>query len=140
MTGQTVHHHAGPADGYPLFTDLAMTTSVFKPGKSLQFMPAAWNPDGENWVDYGLGDFLKSAGNAPEVYEPEMGKFKVPTLRNVDLRPSEDFVKPYGHNGYFKSLEDIVFFYHWRAMMDSMADGWRHGCDGMADVSRFGSG
>ena len=53
----------------------------------------------------------------------ELGKFKVPTLRNVDLRPSEDAVKAYGHNGYFKSLEDIVFFYHWRAH-----DGWRlHG-------------
>jgi cytochrome c peroxidase len=80
-------------------------------------MPPAWNPDGENWVDYGLGAYLKSAGYSPEVYEPEMGKFKVPTLRNVDLRPSDGFVKAYGHNGYFKSLEDIVFFYHWRAMM-----------------------
>ena len=57
-----------------------------------------------------------------------MGKFKVPTLRNVDLRPSEDFVKAYGHNGYFKSLDDIVFFYHWRGMMDMRRlHGWRHG-------------
>jgi cytochrome c peroxidase len=71
------------------------------------------------WVDYGLGGYLKSAGYGPEVYETELGKVKVPTLRNVDLRPSEDFVKAYGHNGYFKSLEDIVFFYHWRGMMDS---------------------
>ena len=58
-----------------------------------------------------------------------MGKFKVPTLRNVDLRPAPDLVKAYGHNGYFKSLEDIVFFYHWRAMMDGgCMDG---GCGGM---------
>jgi cytochrome c peroxidase len=82
-------------------------------------MPAAWNPEGENWVDYGLGGFLKSAGYEPDVYEPEMGKVKVPTLRNVDLRPTEDIVKAYGHNGYFKSLDDIVLFYHWRAMMDN---------------------
>jgi len=38
----------------------------------------------------------------------------VPTLRNVDLRPSDGFVKAYGHNGYFKSLEEIVHFYNTR--------------------------
>jgi cytochrome c peroxidase len=112
---------SGPA-GYPLFTDFGYDNiGVPKnPDNPFYSMPAAWNPDGENWVDYGLGGYLKSAGYAPEVYESEMGKHKVPTLRNVDLRPSEDFVKAYGHNGYFKSLEDIVFFYHWRACMGGM--------------------
>ena len=43
-----------------------------------------------------------------------MGKFKVPTLRNVDLRPAPDFVKAYGHNGYFKTLKGIVHFYNTR--------------------------
>ena len=38
----------------------------------------------------------------------------MPTLRNVDLRPSADFVKAFGHNGYFKSLEAIVHFYNTR--------------------------
>jgi hypothetical protein len=38
----------------------------------------------------------------------------VPTLRNVDRRPSSDFVKAYGHNGYFKSLKAIVHFYNTR--------------------------
>ena len=47
-------------------------------------MPAAWNPDGASWVDTGLGGFLKSAGYATGSYEPEVGKVKVPTLRNVD--------------------------------------------------------
>jgi len=123
---------AGP-DGYPLFTDFGYDNiGVPKnPDNPFYSMPPAWNPDGENWVDYGLGDFLKSAGYPPEEYEPEMGKHKVPTLRNVDLRPSEDFVKAYGHNGYFKSLEDIVFFYHWRAMMDSGCGGMGGGCGGM---------
>jgi len=123
---------AGP-DGYPLFTDFGYDNiGVPKnPDNPFYSMPEAWNPDGENWVDYGLGDFLKSAGYPPEEYEPEMGKHKVPTLRNVDLRPSEDFVKAYGHNGYFKSLEDIVFFYHWRAMMDSGCGGMGGGCGGM---------
>jgi cytochrome c peroxidase len=41
----------------------------------------------------------------------------VPTVRNVDRRPSGALVKAYGHNGYFKSLDDIVMFYHWRGMM-----------------------
>ena len=48
------------------------------------------------------------------MYEAEWGKQKVPTLRNVDLRPSPDFVKVYGHNGFFKSLKDIVHFYNTR--------------------------
>jgi cytochrome c peroxidase len=131
----------GP-DGYPLFTDFGYDNiGVPKnPDNPFYSMPAAWNPDGDNWVDYGLGSYLKSAGYEPEVYEPEMGKVKVPTLRNVDLRPSEDFVKAYGHNGYFKSLDDIVFFYHWRAMMDNggcMGGGGMGGgmeCENMASM------
>jgi cytochrome c peroxidase len=74
----------------------------------------AFNPLGASWVDLGLGGYLKSAGYAVSVYEPEFGKFKVPTLRNVDKRPSAGFVKAYGHNGYFKSLEEIVHFYNTR--------------------------
>jgi len=107
--------------GYPLFTDFGYDNLGIpkNPANPFYAMPPNWNPDGTAWVDYGLGGFLKSAGYPPEVYEPEMGKVKVPTLRNVDLRPSEDFVKTYGHNGFFKSLDDIVFFYHWRAAMDS---------------------
>ncbi|HEX6034195.1 MAG TPA: cytochrome c peroxidase [Anaerolineales bacterium] len=129
------------SDGYPLFTDFGYDNLGIpkNPDNPFYSMPAAWNPDGENWVDYGLGGFLKSTGAAPQVYEPEMGKFKVPTLRNVDLRPSGDVVKAYGHNGYFKSLEDIVFFYHWRAMMDNgcMGGGGMGGgmgCDGMSTM------
>ena len=129
--------------GYPLFTDFGYDNiGVPKnPDNPFYAMPPAWNPAGENWVDYGLGDFLKSAGYPAADYEPEMGKQKVPTLRNVDLRPSEDFVKAYGHNGYFKSLEDIVFFYHWRGMMDGGCmgggggmGGGGMGCEGMVDM------
>ena len=131
----------GPA-GYPLFTDFGYDNigTPKNPDNPFYTMPAAWNPDGADWVDYGLGGFLMSAGYGAEVFEPELGKHKVPTLRNVDLRPTPDFVKAYGHNGYFKSLEDIVFFYHWRAMMDSgMCEGMGGGmgggmCDGMAEM------
>ena len=126
---------ADPGD-YPLFTDYGYDNiGVPKnPDNPFYAMPEAWNPDGENWVDYGLGGYLQSDGYPVEVYEPEMGKHKVPTLRNVDLRPADDFVKAYGHNGYFKSLEDLVFFYHWRAMMDRGMGGGGMGGGGMADM------
>ena len=39
-----------------------------------------------------------------------MGKHKTPSLRNVDLRPNPGFVKAYMHNGFFKSLEEVVHF------------------------------
>lgn len=127
--------------GYPLFTDFGYENigTPKNPANPFYTMAPNWNPDGRNWVDYGLGGALKSAGYAPEVYTLEQGKQKVPTLRNVDLRPSPDFVKAYGHNGYFKSLDDIVFFYHWRAMMDNGCmgggmNGGGMGCDAMADL------
>jgi len=71
--------------------------------------PAGVAPD---FVDPGLGGFLESV-YYPE-YMAELGKHKVPTLRNVDLRPFMDDVKAYGHNGYFKSLKGIVHFYNTR--------------------------
>jgi cytochrome c peroxidase len=75
------------------------------------------NPLGAAWVDLGLGGYLKSAGFAASVYEPQLGKFKVPTLRNVAKLPYPTFVKAYGHNGYFKSLWAIVHFYNTRDVM-----------------------
>ena len=74
-----------------------------------------------SFIDYGLGAFLERAGYEPGMYEPEMGKQKVPTLRNVDLRPSDDVVKAYGHNGYFKTLEGIVHFYNTRDVLQQCA-------------------
>jgi len=49
------------------------------------------------------------------------GFYKNPTLRNVDLRESPDFVKAYGHNGYFKSLWQIVHFYSTRDLKPDCA-------------------
>jgi cytochrome c peroxidase len=84
------------------------------PDNPFYAMPPEWNPAGADWVDEGLGGFLKGAGFPADVYEPELGKQKVPTLRNVDKRPQPGFVKAFGHNGYFKSLETIVHFYNTR--------------------------
>jgi cytochrome c peroxidase len=97
---------------FPLFTDFTYDNlGVPKnPQNPFYRLPRKWNPLGADWVDLGLGGFLMSAGAPEDVYEPNLGKVKVPTLRNVDKRPSEDFVKAYTHNGYFKSLEEIVHF------------------------------
>ena len=38
-------------------------------------------------------------------------------MRNVDKRPAPDFVKAYGHNGYFKSVKGIVHFYNTRDVL-----------------------
>jgi cytochrome c peroxidase len=73
--------------------------------------------DNPSFVDEGLGGFLRSAGYDADVVAAEIGKQKVPTLRNVDLRPTPGTVKAYGHNGYFKSLEGIVHFYNTRDVL-----------------------
>ena len=39
----------------------------------------------------------------------------------MDKRPDSGFVKTYGHNGYFKSLKEIVHFYNTR---DVLGAGW----------------
>mgnify|MGYP003573994283 CR=1 FL=1 len=67
-----------------------------------------------DFIDFGLGGFLETEGYPEDVYMAERGKHKVPTLRNVDLRPDGSSVKAYGHNGYFKTLEGIVHFYNTR--------------------------
>jgi cytochrome c peroxidase len=107
----------------PLFTDFTYDNlGVPKnPNNPFYSMPRKWNPDGESWIDPGLGGFLKHAGKASAVYEAEWGKQKVPTLRNVDRR-HPGLIKAYGHNGYFKSLEEIVHFYNTR---DVPGAGWQ---------------
>jgi cytochrome c peroxidase len=107
-------------DGDPaMFTDFTYDNlGVPKnPMNPFYTMPPWINPDGAGWVDYGLGAFLAGAGYGPEVYETEFGKQKVPTLRNVAKKPSNSFVKAYGHNGYFKSLQSIVHFYNTRDVL-----------------------
>jgi cytochrome c peroxidase len=64
--------------------------------------------------DPGLGGFLWSRGEPDEVWMAELGKMKVPTLRNVGAKPTPESVKAYAHNGYFKTLKGIVHFYNTR--------------------------
>ena len=81
-----------------------------------------FNPEGYEWVDKGLGGFLATRPEYAQFAEANMGKHKVPTLRNVDLRPYPEFVKAYGHNGYFKSLKGIVHFYNTRDVKPTCPD------------------
>jgi cytochrome c peroxidase len=111
----------GNCHAAPLFTDFTYDNLGVPKNPLNPFYGMPYNPDGENWVDAGLGGFLQAAGYPESVWGPEWGKQKVPTLRNVDLRPSKEFVKAYAHNGFFKSLEEIVHFYNTR---DVPGAGW----------------
>jgi cytochrome c peroxidase len=106
----------------PLFTDFTYDNlGIPKNPDNPFYDEPEWNPAGDDWVDTGLGGFLKATGYPETDWGPAWGTQKVPTLRNVDLRPSKMFVKAYGHNGYFKSLEEIVHFYNTR---DVAGAGW----------------
>lgn len=81
----------------------------------------AFNPEGRDWVDTGLGGFLAGVEKYKAHAAANLGKHRTPTLRNVDKRPGPGFVKAFMHNGYFKSLKDIVRFYNTR---DIAGAGW----------------
>ncbi|MFH2052857.1 MAG: cytochrome c peroxidase [bacterium] len=100
----------------PLFTDFTYDNLGIPRNDAIPFygMPRKWNIEGYEWFDRGLGGFLATVPEYADLAEENIGKFKVPTLRNVDLRPYPEFVKAFGHNGYFKSLEDITHFYNTR--------------------------
>jgi cytochrome c peroxidase len=66
------------------------------------------------FIDYGLGGFLLTRPDYSGMASVNMGKQKVPTLRNVDKRPGNRFTKAYMHNGVFKSLKEVVHFYNTR--------------------------
>lgn len=80
------------------------------------------NPLGRSWVDPGLGGFLSTRPEWSDMAGENMGKHKVPTLRNVDKRYGKGFPKPYAHNGYFKSLKSIVHFYNTRDLKPKCPD------------------
>jgi cytochrome c peroxidase len=110
-------HVLTPVDGEPpLFTDFTYDNLGVprNPDNPFYKMPKEWNPEGAKWVDEGLGGFLKGAEKYAKYADENIGKHKVPTLRNVDLRPRPDFVKAYMHNGSFKTLKDVVHFYNAR--------------------------
>src|SRR6202140_104053 len=95
---------------------------------SLGFTP---NPGGFTYTDFGLGTFLRSGfGAAPNPnsswtqYAPTVdGQMQVSTARDVAMVPPQSksteapgpyFQKEFFHNGYIKSLKQLVHFYNTR--------------------------
>jgi cytochrome c peroxidase len=100
----------------PLFTDF-----------SFDNLGVPKNPDNpmtlsnSSWADPGLGGFLATTVHWALHADGELGKMKVPTLRNIDLRPYPEAVKAYMHNGAFKSLAEVVRFYNTRDVLPTCA-------------------
>jgi len=106
----------GPGGTPPLFTDFTYDNLGLprNPENPFYRMASAHNPLGEAWVDPGLEATLAAIPAHARHAAANRGKHRVPTLRNVDQRPAPDFVKTFGHNGFFRSLEDFVRFYNTR--------------------------
>lgn len=128
----------------PLFTDYTFDNLGIprNPENPWYSMPQNFNPDGAKWVDQGLGDVLANRAEYRQYAQDNYGKQKVPTVRNVDKRPSSDFVKTYMHNGYFKTLKGVVNFYNTRDTkpacknpMTSEAEALAQGCWPAAEIT-----
>ena len=118
------HPSRPAADGTPpLFTDFTYDNLGIPkyPQNPWYRMPKKFNPAGPGWIDTGLAGFVGSVPRYAEHAADSRGKHKVPTLRNVDKRPDPGFVKAYGHNGFFKSLKEIVHFYNTRDVLPTCA-------------------
>ena len=116
-------------------TDYTVVNGMFKPiftdfsydNLGIPVNPQIANLAGPQPTDYGLGaqvDQLEAAYGATlpksdkpdgragypevEVVTAEIGKFKVSSLRNLSN------TAPYGHNGFFATIADIVHFYNTR--------------------------
>jgi cytochrome c peroxidase len=130
----TCHRDGGPGED-PLFTDFTASNIGTPANPRLPYYredrPDALgyvaNPQGLSFVDGGVGTFLRNGHllSQPSAVDARwlklapdnQARIQVPTLRNVDKRPRPDFVKAYGHNGYFTSLKQIVHFYNTRDVL-----------------------
>jgi cytochrome c peroxidase len=123
-------------DKAPLFTDFTSSNLGIPKNPALPYYSATTpdrygytaNPAGSAFLDKGVGGFLADPLVNPNSdwvkFAPEFdGKFQVTTLRNVDRRPRPDFVKAYMHNGYFKSLKEVVHFYNTRDSLPRCSHG-----------------
>jgi cytochrome c peroxidase len=125
-----------PADVAPLFTDFTSANTGLPRNLAIPYYCES-KPDqygytanslGFKFFDLGVGATL-SGPNNPNPLEWKAlaplfnGKFQVPTLRNVDKRPRADFIKAYMHNGYLKSLAEVVHFYNTSQALPQCAQG-----------------
>ena len=119
------HRDGGPGEE-PLFTDFTASNLGLPANKAIPYYEESTtdsfgftaNKAGPAFRDMGVGGFLRGPLNPDSQWssqaKPFIGKYKTATLRNVDKRPRPDFVKAYMHNGYLKSLEEVVHFYNTR--------------------------
>jgi cytochrome c peroxidase len=126
--------HGFANEGLPLNASIALLYESTPDG--FGFTP---NPDGFRWRDLGLGNFLRSGPQTfPDPNQPEWlslaptvdGQNQVMTARDVALTPPQCptteagqvgpngpipyFQKEFFHNGYIKSLKQLVHFYNTR--------------------------
>ena len=128
------HPGAGEKNSAPLFSDFQPHNLGVPANRALPYYCETGqdqsgfvaNPLGASYVDHGVGGFLASTSNPNRQWAQHAGQFEgtfqTPTLRNVDKRPRPDFVKAYMHNGYFKSLKQVVHFYNTRDVLPRCAD------------------
>ena len=110
----------------PLFTDFTSNNLGLPRNMAIPYYAEnqrdregyAANPAGASFIDKGVGDFLRGPDNINSEWKQYAnsfdGKFQTSSLRNIDKRPRPDFVKAYMHNGYLKSLKEVVHFYNTR--------------------------
>jgi cytochrome c peroxidase len=122
MGAKCVNCHAMSTDnssGRPLFTSFGYQNIGTPANMSLPFynMPVDFNPAGQSYADLGLG-----AGALKACYT-ELGRFKIPSLRNVAVTP------PYEHNGVFATLKEVVHFNNTRDLLPTCQSGGAPGVD-----------
>jgi len=125
----------GPDGASPLFTDFTFDNlGVPRNPDNPFYNEPAFNPAGFSWIDLGLGGFLASRMDYQQFAAANNGKMKVPTLRNVDKWDPllGQQIKAYSHNGYFKTLKQIVHFYNTRDAKPPCLDAFTTVEDAMA--------
>ena len=79
----------------PLFTDFTYDNlGVPRNPANPFYKELDWNPDGENWVDTGLGAFLQAAGYPETVWGPEWGSRKFQPCATLTCGPPSTSSKP----------------------------------------------
>lgn len=93
--------------GYDIFRDLNRGDCIHCHAENAQFTDFSFQNNGMDltFKDNGLGDVTKRS--------IDNGKFKVPTLRNIE------FSAPYMHDGRFNTLEEVIDFYSENVLEDS---------------------
>ena len=126
------HISSASENGTPaLFTDFTYDNIGSPKNYQNDFLnnPSQFNPDGVNFSDRGLGAIVGDASLD--------GAFKVTTLRNITL------TGPYGHNGWFTSLEQVIDFYSSRDLkpvcMDPTVTAVQADAQGCWPVAEFGA-